>query len=290
MDGAIRLRAGDCVFVVTRLAPRTLLFGIRGVDDGQLGGAALAEMTAEIERFGAPLRLFADARATRGVAAIVQDEWQRWFAEHRGRLAGVDVLVPHAVVKLAVSTVGHLARASDFMRVTGDAAVFEAAIRGVVPEFGALPPASRFDEAPGDVRRTTGPDGSVALQAGRCRFEYRRPRPRVTVVTISGHDDGALGASPLDELMADLRGRPGRLLLFVDARDTRGVATHVRDLWSAWFQAHRDELTAVHVLSATPLVHLNVGLGRQLSRTGDLMRLHTDPAEFDRAFADASSR
>ena len=104
----------------------------------------------------------------------------------------------------------------------------------------------------------------------------------------AGHDDGALGASPLDELAADLRGRPGRLLLFVDARDTRGVATQVRDLWSAWFQAHRDELDAVHVLSATPLVQLNLGLGRQLSRTGDLMRLHTDPAEFDRALAAAS--
>jgi hypothetical protein len=286
-DGAIRLRAGDCTFVVTRLAPRTLLLGVQGTDDGQLGGAVLGEMAAEIERFGPPLRLFADARAARGVAGVVQEEWQRWFAGHRRGLAGVDVLVPHAVVQLTIATVRHLARVSDFMRVSGDVAAFESAIRSVAPEFAGLPPASRFTEAPAEVRRGTGADGSVHLEAGRCRFEYRRPRARVVAVTISGHDDGVLGAAPLDELTPDLGRRPGRLLLFVDARDTRGVATHVRDLWSTWFQAHRDELEVVHVLSATPLVQLNLGLGRQLSRTGDLMRLHTDAGGFERALAEA---
>ena len=275
--------------MATRLAPRTLLFGIRGVDDGQFGGAALGGDDRPSSSGSVLPCACSQTRARRAAwPGSSRTSGSAGSRSSRGRLAGVDVLVPHAVVQLAVSTVRHLARASEFMRVTGDPAAFEAAIRAAVPEFGALPPRSRFDEPPLDVRRTPEPDGTLALQAGRCRFEYRRPRPRLTVVTISGHDDGALGASPLDELTADLRGRPGRLLLFVDARDTRGVATQVRDLWSAWFQAHRDELDAVHVLSATPLVQLNLGLGRQLSRTGDLMRLHTDAAEFDRALAEAS--
>jgi hypothetical protein len=41
------------------------------------------------------------------------------------------------------------------------------------------------------------------------------------------------------------------------------------------------------VLAASPLVSLNVGLGRQLSRTGSLMRLHSSPEHFEAALADA---
>jgi hypothetical protein len=287
-DGAVRLRADDCTFLFTRLLPRVLLLEIKGSDDGQLGGAPLSEMAAELDRFGPPLRLFADARATRGVAPVAQEDWKRWFSQRRGLLAGVDVLVPQAVVQLDVSSVLRLARADEFMRVVVDRAAFEAAIREAVPEFAGLPSAERFAETPVEVRRQAGADGSVQLAAGRCRFEYRRPRSRLVAVTIAGHDDGVLGAAPLDELMPDLRGRPGRLVLFVDARGTLGVATHVRDLWSAWFQAHRDKLETVHVLPGSRLVHLNIALSRQLSRTGDLIRLHTDAAEFDRALTEAT--
>jgi hypothetical protein len=287
-DGAVRLRAGEAAFLFQRLRPRILLVGIHGSDGGQFGGAPLAEMQAELDRFGPPLRLFADARGARGVAPGAQEDWKRWFAEQRRLLAGMDVLVPHAVVQLDVSTVRRLASADDLMRVTGDRASFEGAIRAAVPEFAGLPAEERYAEAPLEMVRKTTADGALELSAGRCRFEFRRPRARLAVVTIAGHDDGALGAAPLDELGGDLRGRPGRLVLFVDARATRGVATHVRDLWSAWFQAHRDELEVVHVLAAAPLVQLNLGLGRQLSRTGDLMRLHTDAAGFDRALADAA--
>jgi hypothetical protein len=83
-----------------------------------------------------------------------------------------------------------------------------------------------------------------------------------------------------------LRGRGRRPTLFVDAHDTRAVADRVRDPWSAWFEAHRAELDAVHVLAASPLVSLNVGLGRQLSRTGGLMRLGSVPG-FEAALAEA---
>jgi hypothetical protein len=260
---------------------------VRGTDEGQFGGAVLAEMAAELERFGPPFRLFADARAARGVGERVQDEWRRWFAARRPALGGVDVLVPHAVVHLAVTTVRHLARA-DFMCVTAEPAAFEAAIRARLPDFAGTPAASRFEEPAIEVRRETTPDGTLRLEAGRSRFAYRRPRKRLVSVTIAGHDDGALGTAPLDELTADLNERPGRLLLFVDARETLGVATHVREMWSAWFQAQRDRLEAVHVLPGTPLVQLTVGLGRQLSRTGGLIRLHTDAAAFERALSDAA--
>jgi hypothetical protein len=284
----VRLEGEGCAFLFLRLAPRVLLLSFRGRDEGQLGGAALAEMAAELERFGPPLRLFADARAAQGVGPLVQDEWKDWFSARRALLGGVDVLVPRGVLQLAMTAVGHFARAGDLMRITADAAAFEMAVRSAAPEFGGLPPASRFEERALDIRHETGPDGAIRLQAGRCRFEYRRPRPRVLSVTISGHDDGALGAAPLDEIMPDLQRRPGPLLLFVDARATLGVATHVRDLWSAWFQAHRDRLEAVHVLPGSRLVQLNVGLSRQLSRTGSLMRVHADADEFERALAEAS--
>lgn len=285
-DGAVRLRGNGCGFLVTRLAPRQLLLTAFGRDDGSLGPAPLDEMAAELDRFGPPLRVFADARGASGIAAVVQDRWREWFTARRKDLAAVDVLVPHAVVQLAISTVRHQAGAGEWMRVAADVATFEAAVRAVAPGF-AFPPPSRFEEEPFPVVRRQEADGSVRLEGGRCRFEYRRDRPRLALVRITGHDDGALGSAPLDELRHDVRARDRRLTLFVDARDTRTVAAHVRDLWAAWFEAHRAELEAVHVLAASPLVSLNVGLGRQLSRTGGLMRLHTSAAEFEAALAEA---
>jgi hypothetical protein len=285
--GAVRLGGRGCGFLVSRLAPRQLLLTAYGRDDGRLGSAPLDEMAAELDRFGPPLRVFADARGAQGVAAVVQDRWREWFAARRKELAGVDVLVPDAVVQLAISTVRHFAGGGEWMRVLSDAAAFEAAVRAVAAGF-VFPSPSRFEEEPLAVVRRAEGDGTIRLEGGRCRFEYRRERPGLVLVRISGHDDGALGAAPLDELRDDLRGRDRRRpRLFVDARDTRGVAAQARDLWSAWFEAHRAELEAVHVLAASPLVSLNVGLGRQLSRTGSLMRLHSSPEDFEAALADA---
>ena len=285
-DGAVRLRGRGCGFLVSRLLPRQLLLTAFGRDDGSLGSAPLDEMAAELDRFGPPLRVLADARGAQGVAAVVQDRWREWFAARRKDLASVDVLVPDAALQLAISTVRHFAGAGDWMRVLPDAAAFEAAVRAAAPGF-AFPLPSRFEEEPLAVVRRAEADGTVRLEGGRCRFEYRRERPRLVLVRIAGQDDGALGAAPLDELRDDLRGGDRRLTLFMDARDTQAVAGHVRDLWSAWFEAHRAELEAVHVLAAAPLVSLNVGLGRQLSRTGSLMRLHATAAGFETALAEA---
>src|SRR5437764_15424700 len=108
-----------------------------------------------------------------------------------------------------------------------------------------------------DLSRLVSSDGSVTLTAGDCRFVYRRPRPAVIEVTISGVDDGQFGTSTLDELrLAIMRERP--LEVFVDAREALAPATSVSREWTRFFTEHRDELQRVSVLVGSKVVELTI--------------------------------
>ena len=109
----------------------------------------------------------------------ILEDWKRWFAERRRLLAGMDVLVPHAVVQLDVSTVRRLASADDLMRVTGDRAAFEGAVRAAVPEFGGLPAEERYAEAPLEVVRpaSTAPWPTPPADQVPNRRSPKSPRP-----------------------------------------------------------------------------------------------------------------
>jgi len=48
------------------------------------------------------------------------------------------------------------------------------------------------------VTRTVDAAGDVLLQAGACRFVYKRLRPGTLLVTITGHDVGQFGTTSLD--------------------------------------------------------------------------------------------
>jgi hypothetical protein len=123
-------------------------------------------------------------------------------------------------------------------------------------------------------------DGAVMLRSPRCTFVYRRPRPGVLLVAISGDDDGQFGATTLDEIRLELlRERP--LSLFVDARAATGAAVSVSDAWKRFFEQNRKDLSAVLVLAPSRFVHLTVEIAKHLSRTGDLIDIVSDPAVFD---------
>ena len=125
------------------------------------------------------------------------------------------------------------------------------------------------------------PDGAVRLSGSDgCTFTFRRLRPGVMLVVISGYDTGVLGDAPLDIMTAELS-RTAPLSLFVDTRDVTGVVTPVRESWTAWFQRHQAQLAKVTVLVSDKLINSAVGVARHFSRTGDLIRVLADPARFD---------
>jgi hypothetical protein len=134
------------------------------------------------------------------------------------------------------------------------------------------------------VTRHVSSDGAMSLSAGDCTFVYRRSRPGVLVVAISGHDNGQFGTATLDEIAAALHREPP-LELFVDAREAVGVATSVSDDWTRFFSTHRRDLARVHVLVGSKTVHLTVAIAQHLSRTGSLIQIYSDPEIYESRLA-----
>lgn len=129
------------------------------------------------------------------------------------------------------------------------------------------------------VKWETLPDGASMLSAGDCTFVYRRPRPGVLLVTISGDDAGQFGTATLDAIASAIqRERP--LELFVDAREAIGAAVSVSDDWTRFFSTNRASLSRVHVLVGSKVVYLTIAIAQHLSRTGNLIQIYSDPEIF----------
>jgi hypothetical protein len=127
-------------------------------------------------------------------------------------------------------------------------------------------------------------DEPVRLTGQSCSFTFRRLRPGVMLVAITGFDRGEHGARALDEMQAEIT-RFGPLHLFVDARDATGATTAVSDAWTAWFQASSKSLRQVRILVGSRHLKQTVAVSKLFSRTGDLIRIESDPAAFDAAIA-----
>jgi hypothetical protein len=136
-DGVVRLTAGACTFLYERLRPGVLLITISGQDNGQFGPATVDEAAAEFGRFSGPVRLFVDTRGATGPTRQVMETWTEWFAANRARLERVVILVPpeSKLLHLTVSIVQHISRTGGLIRICGETAEFEAAIRKEVPGF-----------------------------------------------------------------------------------------------------------------------------------------------------------
>ena len=123
-------------------------------------------------------------------------------------------------------------------------------------------------------------NGEVRLSAGGCAFVFRRPRPGVLHVVITGLDTGQFGTTTLDEIRAEI-GRNRPVDLFVDAREAVGAAVSVSDEWTRFFSSHRGDLKRVHVLVGSKVLYLTVAIAQHLSRTGNLIQIYSDPETFD---------
>jgi hypothetical protein len=130
------------------------------------------------------------------------------------------------------------------------------------------------------ITRTAAADGSTHLTSSRAVFHYRRLRPGVLMVTISGVDDGQFGTMALDEIKVHLLDhRP--LELFIDAEAALGVTVEVSKEWTHFFAANRQKLKRVSVLSGTRAIELTIAIAQHLSRTGNLIQIYTDRGLFD---------
>ncbi len=131
------------------------------------------------------------------------------------------------------------------------------------------------------VAREELPGGAIRLLDAACSFTFQRLRPGALLVTITGHDKGQFGTRSLDEVRLEmLRHRP--LELFIDASNASGPAARVSEEWTRFFSLNREQLKRVSVLAGSKLVHLTVSIAQHLSRTGDLIQIHSDRESFAR--------
>ena len=133
-------------------------------------------------------------------------------------------------------------------------------------------------------------DGSVKLSAGDCVFRYRRLRPGIIVVRISGDDVGQFGTATMDELATEFDRFQAPIELFIDATEALGPVTKVMEAWAAWFEIHHKRLKHVDILipPEAKVLQLTVAIARHLSRTGDLISIHLDAENFNSAVNQAA--
>lgn len=134
--------------------------------------------------------------------------------------------------------------------------------------------------------RETLPDGSTLFRSERCSHTFTRLRPGVLLLRIVGNDRGEFGDAPMDLVQAEMN-RFAKLVFFIDLSGVDGVVSRVREGWTEWMRLHQSGLTQVHMLSRSRFVATTVGVSKELSRTGDMIQLHSDPEVFAQAIARA---
>jgi hypothetical protein len=283
-DGALRLRSASSTLVCARLRPGARWMAIAGADDGAFDAAALAELDAEIARFGRPLELFLDLSRAVWAASEAAEAWTRWFEARRPQLARVHVLTGSRLIGLTVSVARHFSGAGDLIVLHEDPAPFLAA---VAPPTGMRAPGDRFDEPAVPVTRRVAGD-AIRVECGGCAFAFASPRAGVLRVRVTGQDAGQFGTAALDEVHAWLAAQDRPAELFFDATDG-GATPDVSELWTAWLRAHARRLGHVHLLAPSKVFGLTVAIARALSGTGEVLRVHADAAPFEAAYARATA-
>jgi hypothetical protein len=282
-NGAIRLRTARAAFVFLRLQPGVLLFVASGRDRGEFGGAAVAELSAELERFPLALELFVDATRVLHVSNVARTRWTQWFEARRDRLRRAHVLTASKFLHLSISMTGLESRASIELYDSPEA--FAAAMRSAAP--GAAPGSNdelehALTAAAVPVTRRAADARTVILDDGACAFAVHRPAPGVALLTLRGADRGALASEVFDEL-ARARARADRLHLFIDLRAARMPGAHVSDLWAQWLGANRPRLASVVLLAPSLPIYVTASIAQWRSRAGAIMRVIEEPERFEAA-------
>jgi hypothetical protein len=129
------------------------------------------------------------------------------------------------------------------------------------------------------ISRERDASGVLRLSAGDCRYAIARLRPGVILMVIAGRETGALGRAPLGEVAAEAA-LVSPLCLCVDMSAVSSIDEAVSDDWTAWLQANRSALRSVHALAPAAIVRVTVAVSQLFSRTGDLIRIHTERDRF----------
>lgn len=130
------------------------------------------------------------------------------------------------------------------------------------------------------IEREILPDGGVRLSSGSCTYIFTRFRQDALLMTVTGNDAGEFGTAVVDEVQrAFCPQRP--LALYIDIKDAVGAAPNVTELWIGFLLKHAQHLSNIDVLVLSRVLELTVAVVKHFSRSGNLIRIHSDPQLFD---------
>jgi len=120
-----------------------------------------------------------------------------------------------------------------------------------------------------------------------CGLAIERPGPGVVVIRLTGWDTGEFGDAPMKEVAKDFGAAP--IKLFIDARAVKGATIDVSNEWALWLRANRARFAQVCMVTGSPFIQLTAKFVQRFADLGDLMRIYSDAAAFDRALRAATS-
>lgn len=129
----------------------------------------------------------------------------------------------------------------------------------------------------------------ICFDGAHCSIVLERPTESVVLLRISGTDTGEFRNIPmqaLDDWLTPLT----PVKLFIDARAVRGASIDVSSEWAGWLSAHRDQLTAVTMLTGSRLIQLTAEFVRRFADLNGIMWICTEPEVFDLALSQALRR
>ena len=254
------LRSAKCELHIIQISSAKILLKLIGNDTGDLGRIPFDELTDRFKS-GEKLELFIDTSQAKGAAISVTDQWEKWFTAHRSNLKAVHLYAPEKFFLIMGGMIKELSRFGDLFHVYSEVENFQQRL-GYAPTYKTIAPANYGS----DLRQQY-------FEGALSAFRLLHLRPGVLFIKISGRDTGETIPQVLSTLSNEIKSFPGPLQLFVDASETRGVSSEVRDEWTKWISENRKKLSSIDVLTGSRLVTLIVSAAKIFSRTGDLMNV-----------------
>lgn len=125
-------------------------------------------------------------------------------------------------------------------------------------------------------------DGSTLLSDDDGAFLFRRPRPGLLVIGISGRDVGQFGEAPFEEMEAEAA-RFGRLAIYLDTSATDVAGADVVTRWTGWLRQLPVWVRSLDILHGRETTGLNVAIAAHLARRPGRLTAHDDRQRFAKA-------
>ncbi len=130
------------------------------------------------------------------------------------------------------------------------------------------------------IVREIASDGSIVIRDERCACSFRRLRAGAIEVRIVGTDSGQFGTAIIDEVALAIV-REGSIELLLDATESSIMSVAVSTAWARFFELNRHNVKRVTVLATSKATTLAMGMVRYLSKTGDLIQIHSDRVRYE---------